>query len=303
VNRLSKSAFEKASNFIAIHARTLEQSLFEFQFEDGSIADVKTQLRAFQNSDGGFGNGLEPDLRMPQSSPFASTVAFQVLREIGMSASDPMVVAGLRYFEQTFDRSIGGWDPTGSLADQSPHAPWWNYEPVSGRLSAMKRSNPGAEIVGYLHLFSTAVDPEFLKEATDMALTTFEELSGGMEVHSMMCFMRLAEMASGAISDRLEPGLRRGVHSVVSGDPETWRKYGGRPLWFAPTPKSLLADELADSIQLQLEYEVTSQQNDGSWQPNWEWGQYLDDWEVAKVEWSGYMTLRNLLILKAWDRL
>jgi len=82
-----------------------------------------------------------------------------------------------------------------------------------------------------------------------------------------------------------------------------WQAYGGRPLWFAATPSSLLSRELALSIPIQLDYEIENQTDEGNWQPNWSWGQYDDDWSVAKVEWAGYLTLRNLLILKAWDRL
>ena len=76
-------------------------------------------------------------------------------------------------------------------------------------------------------------------------------------------------------------------------------------MWFAPTPDSLLAAELENSVQLQLDYEIKSQADDGGWQPNRTWGpdHYESAWETARVEWAGYLTLHNLMMLKAWGRI
>ena len=134
-------------------------------------------------------------------------------------------------------------------------------------------------------------------------LNAFAALPDDIEVHAMMCFMRLAEMAPGPVVEKLLPKLRRGVHLVTGDKPDDWQNYGGRPLWFAAAPDSLLSDYLQDSIQVQLDYEIESQADDGGWHPNWSWGQYESVWETARVEWAGYLTLRNLLTLKAWGRI
>ena len=84
-----------------------------------------------------------------------------------------------------------------------------------------------------------------------------------------------------------DPELRRGVHLVTGDNPDDWRGYGGRPLWFAAAPDSLLSDYLQDSIQVQLDHEIGSQAEDGGWHPNWSWGQYESVWETARVEWAG----------------
>lgn len=301
--QLSQNAFEKAAEFISANARPLERAQFEFHFGSGSIPDVLVELAKFQNDDGGFGHGVEPDVRMPFSSPFISSVAFQVLREFEVPGDHQMVRDGVAYFEKSFDRSIGGWEPIGSRGDEYAHAPWWNYKPVDGQLDSLVRSNPGAEITGYLHLYAEQASTGFVEEVTAGILNTFDELPDDMEVHVMMCFVRLAEMASGHVAERLLSKLRRGVHMVIGKNPEEWAAYGGRPSWFAGTPDSLLAGDLADGIQRELDFVIDSQSDDGNWRPNWAWGQYEDAWEVAKVEWSGFLTLRNLLALKAWGRI
>jgi len=242
-------------------------------------------------------------LRTPLSSPFPSILAFQVFRELAVPGDQSVVGDGIKYFERTYDRSIRGWDPVGPHGDEFPRAAWWNYERVEGQFSPLKQSNPGAEIVGYLHLYAGQVGPAFVEEVTAAVLSAFAALPDDMEVHAMMCFMRLAEMAPGPVAEKLLPELRRGVYLVTGDNPDDWRGYGGRPLWFAAAPDSLLSDYLQDSIQVQLDHEIESQADDGGWHPNWSWGQYESVWETAGVEWAGYLTLRNLLTLKAWGRI
>jgi hypothetical protein len=194
---------------------------------------VLVELNHFQNDDSGFGHAVEPDIRMPFSSPFISSVAFQVLRELNVPGDHQMVRDGLDYFVRSYDPSIGGWDPTGPRSDDFPHAPWWNYVPVAGRLGVEKRSNPGAEIVGYLHLYSDTSRADFTDQVTRGILETFDDLPDDMEVHAMMCFWRLVEMVPTAIADQLLPKLQRGVPLVTAKRPEEWDSYGGRPLRFA----------------------------------------------------------------------
>jgi hypothetical protein len=305
MQQLTGKAFNRAANFISEHARPLERALFEFHFGSGSDSNVLIELEKFQNEDGGFGRGIEPDLRMPFSSPFSTSVAFQVLRELDVAGDHDMVLNGIGYLERSYDRSIGGWEPTGSSANQFPHAPWWNYKPSpnEGRLDLLAQANPGAELAGYLTLYSEQTNASFVEEVVSSAIATFDRLPDDMEVHVMMCYMRLAEMADGTVAQRLLPKLHRGVHLVTGDSSDDWDSYGGRPLWFATTPSSLLSPELSLSIPIQLDYEIEKQTDDGSWQPNWAWGQYEDDWSLAKVEWAGHLTLRNLLTLKAWDRI
>jgi hypothetical protein len=302
---LTQKAFESATNFIAEFARPLEQAQYKYHFGTGSIESVLDELSKFQNDDGGFGNGIEPDLRMPFSSPFASSIAFQILRELEVPSDNSLVQKGLAYFERTFDSSAGGWEPMSAQSDDYPHAPWWNHQPIATdeMLDPLKRANPGAEIAGYLHHYANGKDSMFLDEVTTNIIDTFETLPDDMEEHAMMCFIRFAEMSPNSITARLLPKLKRGVQKVVGRNREAWESYGGRPLWFAPMPASLLATELADSIQRNLDYEIETQTDDGSWQPVWSWGQYEETWPMAKLEWSGWLTLRNLLAFKSWGRI
>ena len=63
MKQLSKDQFELAREFMRSRARGLERALFEYEFEAGSASNVYKELALFQNEDGGFGKGIEPDLR------------------------------------------------------------------------------------------------------------------------------------------------------------------------------------------------------------------------------------------------
>ena len=201
--RISQKAFDRAAEFISLNARPLERARFDYHFASGSISDVLTQLRAFQNNGGGFGHGIEPDLRMPLSSPFATTLAFQVFRDLDVPGNHAAVVEGIKYFERTYDHSIGGWDRAGPRGNDFPRAVWWNYEPIDGRLGPLKQSNPGAEIVGCLHRYSGQIDHAFLQQAIVGVMEAFTALPDDMDFHALLCFMRLAEMAPGPIAEKL----------------------------------------------------------------------------------------------------
>jgi hypothetical protein len=302
---LSASAFDKAAEYIAKNARPLERAQFNLHFRAGSLEAVLDELQKFQNDDGGFGHGVEPDIQMPFSSPLVSSVAFQVLRDVSAPTDHKMVRSGIAYFERSFNRSIGGWEQVTPESNNYPRASWWNYQPVTegDRLSPLLQSNPGAEILGYLRMYADQAHSNFIDEVTEQIFDAFDRLPDDMEEHVMMCFVRLAEMSPGRIADRLLPKLRRGVLLVTGKSSEDWESYGGRPLWFADGPNSLLADDLADPIQNELDYLIDTQTDDGSWQPPWSWGQYDQEWEPAKVEWAGWLTLKNLLALKARNRI
>ena len=60
---LTAAAFQRARAFVMEQGRDLDRALLDFHFGDGTPESVLAALAAYQNDDGGFGHGLEPDLR------------------------------------------------------------------------------------------------------------------------------------------------------------------------------------------------------------------------------------------------
>ena len=67
----TNQAINQSKGFIYQNGRLLERYLFATFFEKGVQGSKEACLKAllaYQNPDGGFGNGIEPDLLCPDSS-------------------------------------------------------------------------------------------------------------------------------------------------------------------------------------------------------------------------------------------
>ena len=75
-------SFDKARDFVLSNGRILERRLFHFHFTAGPREGVLHAVLAYQNPDGGFGHGLEPDTSSPESQPLFTQMALEILDEI-----------------------------------------------------------------------------------------------------------------------------------------------------------------------------------------------------------------------------
>ncbi len=80
------------------------------------------RLRAYRNPDGGFGHGLEPDVRAPESEPAAALHAMEVLAGIG-ALDDPMLIDCAAWIGMIADPD-GGVPLVLPTAAAHPRAPW-----------------------------------------------------------------------------------------------------------------------------------------------------------------------------------
>ncbi|MDZ7794829.1 MAG: hypothetical protein U5P10_14405 [Spirochaetia bacterium] len=130
--------------YIAAECAPINLARFDLHFGGGNptevIDSVKDALKAYQNPDGGFGRGLEPDFLLPDSSPMATTIAFQIIEELegralgeavgfetvdseAPSACNPMITKAVHYLEQSYVDERDGWYAVGPAINDHPHAP------------------------------------------------------------------------------------------------------------------------------------------------------------------------------------
>ena len=303
MKRLTHAAFQRAKNFIMDQGRPLDQRRFEFHFEDGSADVVLAELASYQNDDGGFGNSLEPDIRASVSSALATTVGFQILREIGANAGHALVRKGIEYFVAIYDESRHIWSIIPPEVEEAPHAPWWNYE-NSAETFGQFLINPRAEIIGYLHEFSDAVPTKLLELLTTAVLEHLDSQSDEMEMHDILCLARLAETEGLPNRDKVWEKLARVAASRVARNAAQLTGYVLKPLWLVPSPESPLATGLKDEVSMNLDFEIEQQAEDGSWSPNFSWGdQYPEAWQTAKKEWQSRFTVDTLKTLRDFGRI
>ncbi|WP_025028020.1 hypothetical protein [Caldalkalibacillus mannanilyticus] len=302
---LTKEQFQKAEEYMLHYARPLEKSLFEYEYRKGSKEAVLDELRQFQNSDGGFGKGLEPDFRLPDSSPLATTIAFQIFSRIQISKEDQMLVRALEYLLKSYDESLQRWVSVSSNVNNYPHAPWWHVH-EEGEHSEFTPTwgNPSAEIIGYFHQYDGTFPNDFLERLKNSAVDVILGYSSEIEMHEILCFLRLVERLEAPHSTTIMEKLKKSLPQVIGKSPDEWENYSATPLTFVHSPNSPLMSVLDhDLIEKNLIYLISKQLDDGSWEPNWEWGQYHESWEQAKIEWKGILTLQNLRILDAFDKI
>ncbi len=214
---LSGAAFQQAETFLRTQARPLEQALFATFLRGAPAKWALDELAAFQNSDGGFGHGLEPDVQIPGSSILATTVALQHLRALQVTADQPLVRGAIRYLLDTFDRDALAWPFVPNHVDDAPHAPWWQYSPDLSQYLA----NPRAEIVGYLFDYAELVPAEMRERLLTAVITFLEDLDRDLEMHELLCYVRLVETESlpEDARDRLLTRLRPMIDAGVETNP------------------------------------------------------------------------------------
>lgn len=285
---------------ISEQVRPLERTLYAYHFGGGTADGVLAALAGFQNADGGFGHGLEADIRLPASSVIATSVAFQKLRAMGAPADHPLVVNGCRYLRDQYKPATANWDIIPPNVDDAPHAPWWVY---GGGLSA-SRLNPHAEIAGYLYDYAEHFPADMREQVTNSILAHIES-SGIDDMHDLFCVIRLYETKTlpESIKARLLVQLKIAAEKLVSRDPASWAEYGLPPLGVVASPDSPFAPMFTAELDANLDYIIEELGGGSQWGPSWTWGEPSAAWQDAKREWSGVITLNNLVTLKTFGRL
>lgn len=305
MKRLTAAAFERARAFVMEQGRDLDRALLGFHFGDGTAERVLGALAAYQNGDGGFGHGLEPDLRTPASSVIATTVAFQNFRSLGVPAEYPLVRRGLDYLLETFDASRQVWPIIPPEVEDAPHAPWWDYAGSEAGFGGFL-SNPRVEIVGYLHDYSASVPADLLESVTTAVFAHLDSLPDEMEMHDLICFVSLGETAAlpQMQRDRIWEKIAKAAEHSIAREPEQLTGYVLKPLYVVSSPDAPLAERFAAEVAMNLDFEIEQQGADGAWSPNFSWGdQHPEAWEIAKREWQARITLKNLRVLRDFDRI
>ncbi|RKP53212.1 hypothetical protein D7Z26_15915 [Cohnella endophytica] len=297
---LTKREYEKARQFLLTKARKLEAAQFHYEFEQGSEDEVLRELLRYQNDDGGFGKGLEPDLRCEESSALATTTAMQSLVRLTESAI-PLIERAMRYFRNSYSDSGNGWDIIPKEAEQAPRAIWWEYGAFKDNWG-----NPNAEIAGYFNRFTDLAGShgsEFADRLNGYALRHLRESCDLREMHEMLCYVRWQETLPAETRHEISGQLDEFVDNCVIADPGDRIGYGGYPLMVVQSTEDRYYSKYADVLPGDLDRLIESQSAEGCWSPNWAWGRYDEAWETAKMEWQGVLTLQALRTLRNFGRL
>ena len=123
-------------------------------------------------------------------------------------------------------------------------------------------------------------------------------------MHDILCLIRLAETEALPDRGRVWKKLARAAARCVARDRAQWLGYGLKPLSLVSAPESPLTAGLRDEVEMNLDFEVEQQGEDGAWSPTFSWGDPDSEaWRTAEKEWRARLTVDTLKVLSNFGRI
>jgi hypothetical protein len=291
---MTQDSFTAGRSFLHREGRLLERRLFATVFDGAPPSGVVDALRGFRNPDGGFGHGLEPDKRCPDSLPVDVESALEALLVAGSDAVEeamPMVLAACDWLGGVAapDGAVALSFPVMEAYPRAEHWSDWTYDPGL---------NPTAGLAGRLHRMG--VGHPWLDRATEWCWSRLEA-AFDEDAHALAeVLVFLADVPDRARADTVGAAVgdwlaKAAWYRADPADPS----YGVTPLHLAPAPDSPWRHLFETAlIEGHLDRLARDQQADGGWAITWE-----PPGVAATLEWRGMMTLWALRVLRAYGRL
>lgn len=288
---------ENAVSFLASNGRLIDRRRLQFILGEGTSEDVWAVLRAYRNVDGGYGWGLEPDLRAPESQPVGAMHALEVMADPGVtSATEVNHVLELCAWLESRSLPDGGLPFALPMRDPSGTAPLWAS--AKPDISSLQMT---AQVVAQLHLIGRShpavASHPWLVRASNYC---FEVLSADAFVpnaHELLFALRMLD-AVATIDPRTDELIHRlaghlprdGIVPVEGGAPgEALHLLDLSPR--PDNPSRRLFNE--DAVAADLARLRSEQQPDGGWSVNFD--AYSP---AAALEWRSYATVQALVTLR-----
>ena len=288
-----------AADFLAGSARLLDRRRFDVLFADGDTGPLLAAADGYRNPDGGYGWGLEPDLRSRTSQPGGALHAFEVFGDVA-PATTPRAVELCEWLAGV-TLPDGGLPFALPVPDPAACAPFW------AGADSSRSSLQITAIVAIAAYRVAAADPAvaahpWLARASDFCLATLDAMDTAPHAMELAFAVQWLDAAAartpGAVDrfDRIRSWVPTdGVLHVDGGAEDEFM----RPLDFAPSPggpaRSLFADGV---IEAELDRLAAAQQPDGGWTVDF--GSYSP---AGTLEWRGHRTVQALLTLRDHGRL
>lgn len=293
---MKNEVFFKTANWMKRNARPLECARWAYLFENGSREDVIQKLGAFQNTDGGFGHGLEPDAMLPESNAVDTWAACQILMETGADSEERIVQSAMDYLIQSYDHEVGLWRTVIPEHNNHPHAPWWHYTEDA---QDNWMYNPTVELAAYLIHWSEAGSMSYDFGLEVMENATIHLLnSSEMDFHEVNNFQKAYEI-NGDAPKEVRAKLNELAEASIDTDPDSWGKsYKALPLDMISSKDDELYEKYKELVEENARYLREAVNSEGVWDITWQWGQYEEDYYIAKQQWKGIVAVSNWKMLK-----
>jgi hypothetical protein len=281
-----------AVSFVTGSARLLDRRRLDLLLGTGTPEAVLAALDGYANADGGFGWGLEPDLRGSESQPAGAMHALEALGEA--AAADSPRVPPLLDWLQRSTLPDGGLPFALPVRDPVGTAPFWaGADPTASALQTT--SQVAAQAHRLARHRPDVADSAWLRTATDFCVAAIRAMDAAPPAHELMFAVRFADAVRGAVADELLDRLGR--YLPADGTVPVQGGSAGealRPLNFSPEPDDASRRLFAPGvIEADLARVAGEQQVDGGWRVD-----FTSYSPMAAVEWRGYATVDAVGILR-----
>jgi hypothetical protein len=284
-----------AADFLAGAGRVLDRRRIDLLFWDGDPAAVIAAVDGYRNRDGGYGWGLEPDLRSRSSQPGGALHALEAFADLAPTTT-PRAVE-LCDWLATVSLPDGGLPFALPVSDAAAVAPFWaSADATESSLQITAVVAATAHRVAE-HDAAVAAHP-WLARVTEHCLAVVRGLDAAPHAMVLAFTAQFLDAAAARVPeaadlmDRLRAYVPAdGLLHVAGGAEDEFM----RPLDFAPLPggpaRTLFG---AETIEAELQRLAEGQQPDGGWAVDF--GSYSP---AASLEWRGHRTVQALLLLRA----
>jgi hypothetical protein len=299
-----------ARAFMATHARILDRRRFlriigegDGAAATGSAGETDDALvaaaDAYRNGDGGYGWGLEPDLRSPESQPGGALHAFEAFAEIAPATTRQ--AAELCDWLAAVSLADGGLPFAFPVTEPAGCASFW-VDADSGTSSLHITAAVTAEAHRVARHDPAVASHPWLGRATEFcldAITAQDRPSHALELRYSLGFLDAVAEPGHRESDRALALIGRlgtaipdsGCLHVAGGKDDEMM----RPLDFAPVPGRPARSVVTEAaVAADLKRLAGLQQDDGGWPLEW-----ASASPAAALEWRGWLTVRATSILRA----
>lgn len=312
---LDKKAYEEIRRWVHCNARPLEMALWNYFFENGKREEIQDALAFYQNEDGGFGCGIEPDCWNRESSPYATLTAAGILQRTGIADAlgreNPLIQGIFRYLESGAHSDEEGWFFSIPSNNTCARAPWWSFDEEANRLQGMGiTAGLCAFILRYgdrdsgLYQKALAFTGRILQKAA--GAEAFGEM-GAEAVYTLLQELAHCESAASFSCEGLAEKMAKEINRAIERDPKKWALYTPRPSQFISSPDSPFYKGNEKIVEEELDYLIDTRNPLGVWNITWTWfdlgEKYAKEFAVSENWWMTNLAIEKTAFLKNFGRL
>jgi hypothetical protein len=297
---VSKKRVSQAGEFIMEYGREIDKALFAHYFRKEPASTVVSILERYISPIDGGACCLEPDMDYKGSTPISCATFFQILHSMKITAEFDAANSVLSYLMDNL-KDKASWIPIVPEVESEPHAIWWNWDEDKARSYSL---NPTCEIIGYFYNFGGGDYRAFAKKMLDTLYDMLlQRFVGTMEMHEIINLMQLCRLLPDTLAEKFTLVLKPHLKEMIITDKSLWGEYVLSPLAIFRSPLDPLYYDFEKEINLNLDYDITSQNEDGVWEPSWHWGQYDERFLEKKNLITSYVTVNKLITLNNFGRM